>query len=108
MITSKISGHCNFIYTDIQCIYIHRRKSIMAIHLREPAADAAVRRLAAAMGVGLTEAIRISAENELKRIAENKTSLEARIGRIQKRAKSFARSGLKADKAFYDDLSGNL
>ena len=40
----------------------------MAIHLREPAADLAVRTLAARLGVSLTDAIRISAENELKRV----------------------------------------
>lgn len=80
----------------------------MAIHLREPATDAAVRRLAATLGVSLTEAIRISAENELKRISASKTSLEAKVARIQQRARKFTRSGLKADKAFYDDLSGNL
>jgi antitoxin VapB len=76
--------------------------------LREPATDAAVRRLAAKMGVSLTEAIRISAENELKRIAAEQTSVAARVARIQRRARQFGRSGLKADKAFYDDLSGNL
>lgn len=80
----------------------------MAIHLREPTTDAAVRRLAAAMGVSLTEAIRISAENELKRISNKHTTLEASVARIQRRARTFRRSGLKADKAFYDELSGNL
>jgi antitoxin VapB len=80
----------------------------MAIHLREPTTDAAVRRLATAMGVSLTEAIRVFAENELKRISAEPATLEANVARIQRRARSFGRSGLKADKTFYDELSGNL
>lgn len=80
----------------------------MAIHLTEPVTDAAVRRLALTLGVSLTDAIRISAENELKRLAATKNSLEARVAHIQRRARTFARTGNKADKAFYDELSGNL
>jgi antitoxin VapB len=80
----------------------------MAIHLREPAADLAVRKLAAALGVSLTEAIRISAENELKRVGAKAVSRRQRIARIQDRLKTFGETGLKADKAFFDALSGDL
>jgi antitoxin VapB len=80
----------------------------MAIHLREPAADLAVRKLAAALGVSLTEAIRISAVNELKRVGAKAVSRRQRIARIQDRLKTFGETGLKADKAFFDALSGDL
>ena len=79
----------------------------MAIHLREPAADLAVRKLAAALGVSLTEAVRVSAENELKRVAESRRPLRERIKRIQDHVASFEPTGLHADKAFFDELSGH-
>ncbi len=80
----------------------------MAIHLREAAADSAVRRLAATLGVSLTEAIRISAENELCRVKGQGSNLTARIKKLQSRAAAFPATGEAADKAFYDDLSGDL
>lgn len=80
----------------------------MAIHLREPATDLAVRTLAAKLGVSLTDAIRISAENELKRVGVNAIARRQRIARIQDRLKTFAGTELKADKAFFDELSGDL
>ena len=80
----------------------------MAIHLREAAADNAVRRLAATLGVSLTEAIRISAENELSRVKGQGRNLTARIKKLQNRAAAFRVTGDAVDKAFYDDLSGDL
>ena len=80
----------------------------MAIHIREPEADKAVRKLAAVLGVSLTEAIRISAENELKRVESQADSRRNSIALIQDRLLAYGRTGLKADKAFYDELSGNL
>ena len=80
----------------------------MAIHLREPAADLAVRKLAAALGVSLTEAVRVSAENELKRIGNDADTRRARIKEIQDRVAAMGRTGLKADKAFFDELSGDV
>ena len=80
----------------------------MAIHLREPAADLAVRKLAAALGVSLTEAVRVSAENELKRVGDAANTRRARIKEIQDRVAAMGRTGLKADKAFFDELSGDV
>ena len=80
----------------------------MAIHLREPAADLAVRKLAAALGVSLTEAVRVSAENELKRVRDVANTRRARIKEIQDRVAAMGRTGLKADKAFFDELSGDV
>lgn len=80
----------------------------MAIHLREPSTDEAVRKLASRLGVSLTEAIRMAAVNELARTEGRTKTLAARIGRIQKRVAGFAATGAVADKAFFDELSGDL
>lgn len=80
----------------------------MAIHIREAETDRVVRKLALTLGVSLTEAIRISAENELKRVGAGVDARRQRILRLQDRIKAFGVTGLKADKAFYDDLSGDL
>ncbi len=80
----------------------------MAIHLREPQADLAVRKLAARLGVSLTEAIRISATNELARTDGKRKPLAARLLAIQNRVAAHKATGLKADKAYFDELSGDL
>ncbi|MGL4487921.1 MAG: type II toxin-antitoxin system VapB family antitoxin [Rhizobiaceae bacterium] len=80
----------------------------MAIHIREAEADRAVRKLAGVLGVSLTEAIRISAENELMRVDANAKARRERISALQRRVQAFGTTGLKADKAFFDDLSGDI
>ncbi len=80
----------------------------MAIHLREPSTDQAVRKLAERLGVSLTEAIRISAVNELARTEQKTKTLAGRVKKIQARAAAFGKTGLAADKAFFDELSGDL
>jgi antitoxin VapB len=80
----------------------------MAIHIREAETDFAVRELANRLGVSLTEAIRISAVNELKRVNRNRVPLSERVKKIQARLSGYERTGLKADKAFFDDLSGGV
>jgi antitoxin VapB len=80
----------------------------MAIHVREPEADRAVRRLAARLDVSLTDAIRISATNELARAEAKKDTLKVRLAKIQKRVAAYKPTGKLADKAFFDDLSGDL
>lgn len=53
-----------------------------------------------------TEAVRRALENELARIDGEKT-LKERLKPIQERLAAVPRTGLKADKDFYDDLSGD-
>ncbi len=80
----------------------------MAFHVRDPATDLAVRQLAALKGKTLTETIREAVEHEHERERE-KVSLLDRIKLIQERAAALARPGGKpADKAFYDELSGEF
>jgi antitoxin VapB len=76
----------------------------MSFHVRDPKTDALVRELARKRGVGLTEAIRDAVDAELRR-AESKTMLE-QIHDLQAEIAKRPRSGLKADKAFFDWLSG--
>jgi antitoxin VapB len=76
----------------------------MAFHVRDPETDALVRKLAKHKGVGITEAIREAARNELER-EESKLSLWERTAYIRAEIASWPRTGLKADKAFFDSLS---
>jgi antitoxin VapB len=76
----------------------------MAFHVRDPETDALVRKLAKRKGVGITEAIREAARNELER-EESKLSLWERTADIRAEIASWPKTGLKADKAFFDSLS---
>lgn len=76
----------------------------MSFHVRDPKTDALVRELARKRGVGLTEAIRDAVDAELRRDLEGE--FMARVRRIQARVAARGRTGLVADKAFFDDLSG--
>ncbi|MGQ7793732.1 type II toxin-antitoxin system VapB family antitoxin [Faunimonas sp. B44] len=75
----------------------------MAIHVRDPETDSLVRRLARRKGVGLTDAIREAVANELER-EEKALSLWDRTADIRADIASWPRTGLQADKAFYDSL----
>jgi antitoxin VapB len=80
--------------------------STMALHIRDPETDRLVRALAEQKGIALTDAIKLAVGNELRRETE-KTSLRDRIRPIQERIASYPPTGLEADKAFYDELSGD-
>lgn len=73
----------------------------MTLHIRDPETDQLVRSLAEIKKLGLTEAVKLAVANELKRIP-----LEERIRPIQDRIARAGKTGLKADKAFFDELSG--
>jgi antitoxin VapB len=77
----------------------------MAFHVRDPKTDALVRKLAQRKGVGITEAIREAAQNELDR-EEKKLSLWERTADLRAEIASWPDTGLKADKAFFDDMWG--
>ena len=82
----------------------------VALHVRDPATDLAVRSLAKLKGKSLTETIREAVENEYERECTRRdTPLSERIKLLQEWVKSRSRGpGLPADKAFYDDLSGDF
>ncbi len=68
----------------------------------------AVRELASLTGLTLTEAIRQAVQHELHRLEQAKKPLNQRMRVLQSRMATFGRTGLVADKAFYDDLSGKV
>ncbi len=76
----------------------------MPFHVRDFEADSLVRELARKRGVGLTEAVKIAVRAELMR-DEAKDRL-TKVREIQDRIAARGRTGLVADKAFFDDLSG--
>lgn len=76
----------------------------MAFHIRDPETDTLVRKLAERKGVGLTEAVKLAVGAELARDAAGDRL--AKVREIQARIAARGRSGLRADKAFFDDLSG--
>ena len=73
----------------------------MALHIRDEETERLVRSLSSLRKVGLTDAVRHAVENELKRIP-----LRERIRPIQDRIAAMPKTGLKADKAFFDALCG--
>jgi antitoxin VapB len=79
----------------------------MAFHVRDPETDALVRRLARQKGVGITEAVKLAVGAELRREAAPKPPLRERIRAIQDEVQSWPYTGLKADKTFFDELSGD-
>jgi antitoxin VapB len=62
--------------------------------------------LAACSRTTKTEAVRIALENELRRLDQS-MPLRDRLRPLQDRVLSRSATGLEADKAFYDELSGN-
>ena len=79
----------------------------MAFHVKDPATDKAVRRLAKLKGKSLTATIREAVEHEYAR-EHDRRPLAERLAPIQDHLAAIAGPNpLPADKAFYDDLSGD-
>ena len=79
----------------------------MAFHIRDEKTDNAVRTLAARKGLSLTEAVRGAVERELADLDRDTRPVRERIKDIQDRIAAYPKTGLKADKAFFDWLSGD-
>jgi antitoxin VapB len=80
----------------------------MAFHVKDPATDHAVRRLAKIKGKSLTETIREAVEQEYEREQEKVPFLE-RVKALQDEVARLSKpGGLPADKAFFDELSGDI
>jgi len=81
----------------------------MAFHVRDAKTDALVRELARSRGIGITEAVREAVE---KTLAEDtarqggQRSLAEKLGPLLDEMDRLPRTGLKADKAFFDELWG--
>jgi antitoxin VapB len=83
--------------------YMKTEASMLQIRNRRVVELAA--KLATARRTTKTGAVLSALENELARI-EGEKSLQERIKPLQDRIAKWPSTGLKADKAFFDDLSG--
>jgi antitoxin VapB len=81
----------------------------MAFHIRNLETDRLARRVAALKRTGLTEAVHSALEHELERV-QGVPSLVDRIAEFRKRVRALGnpKKGKPADKAFFDDLSGDV
>ena len=79
----------------------------MPLNIRNEAVNQLAEALAAKLAVNKTEAVAQALRNELQRVTEA-TPLRARLRPIQDRVMSRPATGLDADKAFFDELSGDL
>lgn len=73
----------------------------MALLIEDDETDRLVRRFAEIKGLGPAEAVKLAIEDQLDLM-----SLNDRIRPIQDDVRSWPRTGLRADKAFYDSLNG--
>ena len=78
----------------------------MPLNIRSEQVNQLAEKLAAQKRVSKTEAVKIALENELRRVSEA-VPLWERLKPLREKIAAYPDSGLAADKAFFDDLSGN-
>jgi antitoxin VapB len=78
----------------------------MPLNIRSEAVNQLAAKLAARAGMSKTDAVRMALENQLQRLDEA-VPLRERLRPLQDRVLGRTATGLEADKAFYDELSGN-
>jgi antitoxin VapB len=79
----------------------------MPLNIRSEAVNRLAETLAARTRTSKTDAVAIALRHELQRL-DDATPLRERLRPIQARVRSRPATGLQADKAFYDELSGDL
>jgi antitoxin VapB len=79
----------------------------MPLNIRNEAVNQLAERLATRTRMSKTDAVRTALENELHRL-DQAVPLRERLRPLQDRVLRRPATGLEADKAFYDELSGNL
>ena len=79
----------------------------MPLNIRNEAVNELAKKLAVRKQLNKTEAVKLALENELRRI-EEAVPLRERLRPLQQRILARPATGLKADKAFFDELSGNI
>ena len=77
----------------------------MPLNIRNEEVNQLAARLAARKHVNKTEAVKLALENELRRL-DQALPLRERLRPLQQRVLAGPATGLEADKAFYDELSG--
>ena len=78
----------------------------MPLNIRSEAVNQLAEKLAARARTNKTEAVKIALENELRRL-DQAVPLRERLRPLQDRLLRRPATGLEADKAFYDELSGD-
>ena len=76
----------------------------MTLHIQDPETDTLVREVARLRGEEVTEAIKSVFDAELKR-QKARIPLRERVRPIQDEIASWGKTGLVADKAFFDSLN---
>ena len=79
----------------------------MPFHVRDAEADAMVRQYSEDNRVGITDAIKLAVRRA--READDKARVEklARMRTVSDRVAALPDTGLKVDKAFFDEMSGD-
>jgi antitoxin VapB len=78
----------------------------MPLNIRDEDTNRLAEKLATRMRTTKTAAVKLALRNELDRV-EQSIPLRDRLRPLQNRVMSRAATGLEADKAFYDALSGH-
>jgi antitoxin VapB len=76
------------------------------LNIRNEAVNQLAEQLAARTHLNKTDAVKLALENELRRIDQAKP-LRERLRPLQERILARPATGQDADKAFYDELSGD-
>jgi antitoxin VapB len=76
----------------------------MPFHVRDEETDSLVRKLARREGIGLTDAVKLAVRHELA--SGEGQPLREKLRAIAKEIAALPDTGLEADKAFFDELSG--
>ncbi|MDQ7762094.1 antitoxin VapB [Methylobacterium sp. OAE515] len=76
----------------------------MPLNIRSEEVNQLAEKLASRAGVSKTEAVRLALTNELARRDESLAEFLEKIRPIQDALAAYPKTGLKADKAFYDSL----
>ena len=77
----------------------------MPLNIRSEQVNQLAEKLAIRKGINKTEAVKLALENELRRL-EEAMPLRERLRPLQDRVLARLATGLAADKAFFDALSG--
>jgi antitoxin VapB len=80
---------------------------IMPLNIRSEQVNRLAEKRAARMHINKTEAVKLTLENELRRLDEA-VPLRERRRLLQRQVLARPATGLEANKAFYDDLSGDV
>lgn len=81
------------------------RAPAVPLHIRDEVTSQLVRSLAKQRGIGLTEAVKLAVENELRR-EQDSSPIVDRIAAIRRSVLALRPTGEIADKAFFDSLCG--